>query len=98
VLINLIANAVDALRGTADPRIDLHAARTHSGVVLGVTDNGPGIPAELAGSAFTPFVTSKPSGTGLGLAIVQKIARQHGGIAELIALARGTTARVEIPD
>jgi PAS domain S-box-containing protein len=98
VMINLIANAVDALRGTADPRIDLHAARTHSGVVLGVTDNGPGIPAELAGSAFTPFVTSKPSGTGLGLAIVQKIARQHGGIAELIALERGTTARVEIPD
>lgn len=98
VLINLIANAVDALRGTADPRIDLHATRTNGAVQVRVTDNGSGIPAELAGSAFTPFVTSKPSGTGLGLAIVQKIARQHGGVAELVPLARGTTARVEIPD
>jgi PAS domain S-box-containing protein len=98
VLINLIANAVDALRDVPDPRIDLHATRTRGGVQVGVTDNGAGIPAELAGSAFTPFVTSKPSGTGLGLAIVQKIARQHGGVAELVPLARGTSARLEIPD
>jgi Histidine kinase-, DNA gyrase B-, and HSP90-like ATPase/Protoglobin len=82
----------------ADPRVDLHATRGQGGVQIGVTDNGAGIPTELAGSAFTPFVTSKPSGTGLGLAIVQKIARQHGGVAELIPLARGTTARLEIPD
>jgi PAS domain S-box-containing protein len=98
VLINLIANSVDALRNTTNPRIELHAARTRAGVMLSVTDNGPGIPPELAGSAFTPFVTSKPSGTGLGLAIVQKIARQHGGLAELIPLARGTIARIEFPD
>jgi PAS domain S-box-containing protein len=98
VLINLIANAVDALRDTDDPHIELLGQRDANSVVLCVTDNGPGIPAELAGSAFTPFVTSKPSGTGLGLAVVQKIARQHGGVAELLTRPRGTTARVEIPD
>lgn len=98
VLINLIANAVDALRGTDDPHIELSATRAEGRIILSVTDNGPGIPAEFAGSAFTPFVTSKPSGTGLGLSIVQKIARQHGGLAELIPLTRGTQARVEIPD
>lgn len=97
VLINLLTNAVDALQEIEEPRIELGAERSATGVRLSVTDNGPGIPAELVGSAFTPFVTSKPSGTGLGLAVVQKIATQHGGFAELVPLPRGTTATIHIP-
>jgi C4-dicarboxylate-specific signal transduction histidine kinase len=98
VLINLVVNAIEALQETSGPRIELSAQREGQRVSLCVRDNGPGVPVDLLGSAFTPFVTSKPSGTGLGLAIVQKIARQHGGVAELVAQTRGTLARLEIPD
>jgi PAS domain S-box-containing protein len=97
VLLNLIMNAVEALHETPDAQIELSAQRGERTVSLCVRDNGPGVPAALLGSAFTPFVTSKPSGTGLGLAIVQKIARQHGGVAELVAQTRGALVRIEIP-
>jgi signal transduction histidine kinase len=98
VLINLVVNAIEAMHETAAPQIELSALREGEKVSLCVGDNGPGVPQHLLGSAFTPFVTSKPSGTGLGLAIVQKIARQHGGVAELVAQAQGTLARLDIPD
>jgi signal transduction histidine kinase len=98
VLINLVVNAIEALQETKAPQIELRAHREAKCVRLSVSDNGPGVPHDLLGSAFTPFVTSKPSGTGLGLAIVQKIARQHGGVAELVAQPQGTLARLEIPD
>jgi signal transduction histidine kinase len=98
VMLNLIVNAVEALQETPDPHIELSAERSASGVRMCVRDNGPGVPSDLLGSAFTPFVTSKPSGTGLGLAIVQKIARQHGGVAEIVAQTEGALVRVEIPD
>jgi signal transduction histidine kinase len=98
VLINLVVNAIEAMHDTSAPSIELSARRDEQSVSLCVSDNGPGVSRELLGSAFTPFVTSKPSGTGLGLAIVQKIARQHGGVAELVAQAQGTLARLEIPD
>jgi signal transduction histidine kinase len=98
VLINLLTNAVEALQEVDAPRIELRGERSASGVRLSVSDNGPGVPAELIGSAFTPFVTSKPSGTGLGLAVVQKIASQHGGYAELVARERGTIALIHLPD
>ncbi len=44
-----------------------------------VTDNGPGIPAELAAELFEPFVTTKPEGMGLGLSVVQRAAEHLGG-------------------
>src|SRR5437660_886816 len=48
-----------------------------------VTDNGPGIPANVALKLFRPFFTTKAKGTGLGLAVVQKIIVQHGGQVEV---------------
>jgi PAS domain S-box-containing protein len=50
---------------------------------ISVTDNGPGIPANVLPKLFRPFFTTKAQGTGLGLAVVQKIIVQHGGQVEV---------------
>ncbi|MGB7419271.1 MAG: ATP-binding protein [Erythrobacter sp.] len=93
VLVNLIANAMDAASARADAVITLHTRfaggqmlsavhvdRTVSlPIELTVSDNGPGIDPALADTIFEPFVTSKPFGEGLGLALVRKLVRDMGG-------------------
>jgi signal transduction histidine kinase len=87
VFINLIGNALDALRdaGTNKPRIDLAVGESLSGaeVWARVRDNGPGIDPQIQDKIFTPFFTSKQTGTGLGLAIVRKLVEAHGGSIDL---------------
>jgi nitrogen fixation/metabolism regulation signal transduction histidine kinase len=84
LLHNLIKNATES-RGEAG-RAELEIATRCASdvqcrfVELQVQDNGPGIPEELLGRLFEPYVTTKRKGTGLGLAIVKKIVEEHGGI------------------
>jgi len=83
ILNNLVTNALEALEGVAQPRLEI-TTRSESGgdaayAVISVCDNGPGFQRELLGRVFDPYVTSKPKGTGLGLAIVKKIVEEHGG-------------------
>ncbi len=92
VLINLIANSIEALREREGGHVELVAEPDDGGgVCISVLDDGPGVPKEVAEAAFKPFVTSKQGGTGLGLAIVQKIATQHGGSARLLPRPEGGT-------
>jgi signal transduction histidine kinase len=64
-----------------------------------VSDNGPGIPANIRNNLFDPFVSEgKPNGTGLGLAIVSKIVHDHGGsVAVESTSAEGTVFLVRMP-
>jgi two-component system nitrogen regulation sensor histidine kinase NtrY len=83
VLINVVRNAVEALSGAAEPRIELRAFRNDRGkVLLQVMDNGAGIAAEHLDSIFVPFFTTKRNGTGVGLSISRQLMRVNkGGIS-----------------
>jgi two-component system NtrC family sensor kinase len=103
VIVNLISNAYQAMRESPGPRRlaistrhDLRAAR----VALEVTDNGPGIPAEIQRRIFEPFFTTKPAdqGTGLGLSLCQGVVEAHEGSIGLTSQpGAGTTFRIELP-
>ena len=80
VLYALFQNAVDAVAPTLDAlsiRIDISADRYS--VETGVTDSGPGVPADVQAKLFRPFFTTKPHGTGLGLASSRAIIESHEG-------------------
>jgi len=84
LLHNLIKNAFEAM---ADQRTQKIRIRTKCMekeacrfVEMRIEDNGPGIPEDMLGQLFDPYVTSKPRGSGLGLAIVKKIIEEHGGM------------------
>ncbi|MGN6318859.1 sensor histidine kinase [Trinickia sp.] len=80
-LINLIANALDALEPVAAPRLIVDLDVAEEALSITVRDNGPGIPADVLPRVFEPFFTTKQTGKGLGLglAIVSSIARDCGG-------------------
>jgi two-component system C4-dicarboxylate transport sensor histidine kinase DctB len=91
VLINLFQNALEALEGRGDARVDVSAEELPEEVVIRVTDNGPGIAPAIRGSLFTPFNTSKEKGLGLGLAISKDIVADYGGRIDVDSGDSGTS-------
>jgi two-component system cell cycle sensor histidine kinase/response regulator CckA len=108
VLLNLVVNARDAMKGEGRLRIatgrrlvlDSLALPAGRYAMVEVTDNGPGIPPEVLPHIFEPFFTTKlaQGGTGLGLATVQGIIGQLGGQMEVESKpGQGTTFRILLP-
>jgi two-component system C4-dicarboxylate transport sensor histidine kinase DctB len=95
VLVNLLQNAVQACAEGGE--IGIAIASDGRTVRLGVSDNGPGVPAELRDTLFQPFVTSKSEGLGLGLAISRDIMRQLGGDLVHEDTASGTRFTMTMP-
>ncbi len=98
VLMNLLTNAAQAIRGTGE--IWIYLRREGPWVRIVVRDNGCGIPEDMLYRVFEPFFTTKeaPHGTGLGLSISLSLVQQHGGTIEVrSAVGVGTELTVSIP-
>ena len=96
-LLNLIANAIDALADGGTVTVSTGAER--GGAWVSIQDDGPGIPEEIQRRIFEPFFTTKgKEGTGLGLAMVYAFVQRHGGKLTLeTAPTAGTTFTVWLP-
>ncbi|MEK6607125.1 MAG: GAF domain-containing protein [Myxococcota bacterium] len=94
---NIARNAREAMEGGG--RFAVGLAVDGADLVFTFADSGPGIPPEIEGRLFDPFVTSgKQGGTGLGLAIVKKIVEDHGGrVACRSSPGSGTTFELRLP-
>ena len=79
VLVNLMRNAMGAMRDTNRRLLHVRTLARGDRVVVEVSDTGPGIPPEIEERLFDPFVTSKPGGMGIGLSIAKRIIEAHGG-------------------
>jgi signal transduction histidine kinase len=100
ILLNVVRNAADAVKGRELGSVAVAAAREGEGVQIRICDNGRGIPDAIQAKLFQPFAaTTRSAGTGLGLAIARDLARAHGGDIKLETTgASGTCFRVDIPD
>jgi two-component system, NtrC family, nitrogen regulation sensor histidine kinase NtrY len=80
VLINLLKNAIDALKGREEAKVRMSAFYNKRGrFTIQVSDNGPGILPDVLDKIFIPFFTTKQSGSGIGLALSRQIMRLHNG-------------------
>ncbi len=97
VLINLVKNALDAVRSVESPRVTITAGQSVDRVYIEVSDNGPGVAASGIQEIFVPFYTTKPEGSGIGLALSRKIVRAHGGMLEYKREKAVTRFTIDLP-
>lgn len=107
VFINLVSNALFALKKTENPQITLKTRVERNLTIRGelkklvckiyVEDNGPGIPEDLTETLFYPLVSGRSQGTGLGLSIAQSLVVQHGGLIECQQKNKRTSFEVTVP-
>lgn len=101
VVMNIVANAIDALSNQENPKIVIAAHATETHALITVSDNGSGMSETVRERVFDPFYTTKPvgKGTGMGLSIsYQIITQKHGGnLSVCSAPGEGTTFTIEIP-
>jgi two-component system nitrogen regulation sensor histidine kinase NtrY len=80
VLINLLVNAIEAVKDTAEPMITLSAeVQGNQKTVLKITDNGLGMSPELMEKIFIPFFSTRKTGSGIGLSLCKQIMLMHKG-------------------
>jgi two-component system NtrC family sensor kinase len=97
-IMNLVANAIDAIEETGE--ISINTGADAEGYTIWIADTGRGIPPELRDRIFEPFFTTKPvgQGTGLGLSITYSIIERHHGVLEILPrTGGGTLAIIRLP-
>jgi two-component system sensor kinase FixL len=79
VLLNLFANAMQAMTGSKQKQITISTKRENNTISIHVRDSGSGIAADLLPTIFDPLATTRPEGLGMGLAICRRMLEIHGG-------------------
>ena len=99
VLINLVVNAVEAVKEIPHPKIGLSATTTaNNKVIIRITDNGTGMTADLLDKIFVPFFTTRKNGSGIGLSLCKQIMLlHHGNIKVQSVVAKGTEFMLVFP-
>ncbi len=106
-VLNIVRNAQQALGGAAEPCIQLRtrvirqftigSTRHRMVVCIDITDNGSGIPPEIADRIYYPMISGRADGSGLGLSITQSIITQHHGLIECESRPGETTFTIYLP-
>ena len=99
VLINLVVNAIEAMRASTDrPReLRIRVEKNADGILVQVQDSGRGIAPELAARIFEPFFTTKAEGIGMGLSISRSIIESHGGHLSMARGSQGALFQFTLP-
>jgi len=93
---NIVRNAHQAIG--KDGSIEIYTGRHERHVEIRISDDGPGVPADVREKMFEIFFTTKEGGTGLGLTIVKQIVEAHGGTVTFDTIpGRGTTFTIRLP-
>ena len=90
IIANLILNAAQAIPKDRNGRIIVQATNSNEKIVLKISDNGTGIPADSLDKIFEPHFSTKFSGSGIGLYIVKKGVEQMGGSISCTSNSDGT--------
>ena len=97
VLINLVVNAIEAVKEKEDAKIILSADQSSNGkIILKIADNGQGIPEEMMDKIFIPFFSTKKQGSGIGLSLCKQIIILHRGIIQVQSVVgQGTVVALQ---
>jgi PAS domain S-box-containing protein len=100
-LLNILNNAIDALKDTENPTLKISTERYGKHLSLRIKDNGRGMEQDIAGKIFNPFFTTKPVGEGTGLGLTtshQIITEQHKGFLSFHSVpGEGTEFMIQLP-
>jgi two-component system sensor histidine kinase FlrB len=95
-VLNLATNALQAAAAELD--LELTGRRAADGrAEIVVSDNGPGVPAQIRERIFEPFFTTRARGNGIGLSIVKTVVESHSGRVRLAESGRGATFIIDLP-
>lgn len=98
VFINLLLNAIEAVKENPNPKIQLSALKTDTEkTIIKVADNGTGIPTDIADKVFIPFFSTRKTGSGIGLSLCKQIILLHKGNIKLQSLeGEGTVFTIQL--
>jgi signal transduction histidine kinase len=99
VLINVVTNGIEAMRGITVGQRELliRSFRTNREVLIEVQDSGPGVKPEDVERIFEPFFTTRPEGIGMGLSISRSMVESHGGRIWTVPISRGALFAISLP-
>ncbi len=98
VLVNMILNAIDAMKEQEIKRLKISAFANEQFTIIQIEDTGRGMTKQEIEKCYDPFFTTKPTGVGLGMTISLKLVKENGGDIEMESLyGKGTTIQIILP-